>query len=80
MLNQTCANHPPNVGDSTHTLRGGDTLEVCDGEVGTCGICADKDIVDLNGASSQHRLESLNGQSNAITGNPAENVSRSSDL
>lgn len=70
MLHQTCADHPPNVGNGTHTLHGGSTLEVRDGEVGARGVGADENIVNLNGAGCQHGLQSLDGQCNTVAGNP----------
>jgi len=71
VLHQTCANHPPNVGNGTHTLYGGNTLEVRDGEVGARGIGADENVVNFDGASRQHRLQSLDSQCDTVAGNPA---------
>lgn len=71
MFNQTGADHPPNVGNGTHTLHGRNALEVGYREVGVRGVGADENVVNLDGASRQHGLQGLDSQSNAIAGNPA---------
>lgn len=75
MLDQAGADHSPLVGNDTETLDLRIALEEGDREVGAGGIGADEGVENLDGAGRQHGRQGLDGEGNAVAGNPASEAS-----